>query len=142
MPASPQGKSGKYTDYSRQTGITSTEGQCTVHSPGKAGRNGLEDVGTIEGVTLFIRRFAAERAWDRFHSPRNVALALMGEAGELAELFQWRGDDGGELDLDEEERDKVGQEIADVTIYLLRLADVCHVALGEVASQQLLEEES
>jgi dCTP diphosphatase len=57
-------------------------------------------------------------------------LALTGELGELAEIFQFKGDDE-EQSLSLEEQDKVGQEIADVTIYLLRLADVCEVSLGE-----------
>jgi dCTP diphosphatase len=80
--------------------------------------------------------------------PRNIALALLGEVGELAELFQWSSDvddkskikqssvkDDGLMSIgwSVEEVDKVGQEIADVTIYLMRLADVCGVSLGEVS---------
>ena len=97
----------------------------------------MEDTTTVEGITLLIRNFANERLWNRYHTPRNIALALLGEVGELAELFQWRGDEGGRIELSEEELDKIGQEIADVTIYLLRLADVCHVRLGDVALQLL-----
>jgi len=83
-----------------------------------------------------IRNFANERLWNRFHTPRNIALALIGEVGELAEIFQWTFDDG-EIDLSEEVLDKAGQEIADVSIYLIRLADVSHVELGKVAMQLL-----
>mmetsp|Transcript_12489 Transcript_12489/g.26584 ORF Transcript_12489/g.26584 Transcript_12489/m.26584 type:complete len:341 (+) Transcript_12489:63-1085(+) len=162
-----KGKSGKYTNYSDQTGITPTKGQSTVNSPVKSTDSSIdeeanEDMATIEGITHFIRNFANERLWNRYHTPRNITLALLGEVGELAELFQWRGDhdnnddnaDGNEDGdagvnpngekrnieklLTEEELDKIGQEIADVSIYLLRLADVCHVSLGEV-SMQLLE---
>ncbi|KAL9186299.1 hypothetical protein ACHAXT_005537 [Thalassiosira profunda] len=129
-----KGKSGKYTDYSRHTGITTTEGQCTVDSPTKTSSHELEDTETVEGITILIRNFAIERLWSRFHTPRNIALALMGEVGELAELLQWKGDEG-EIALSEKELDKIGQEAADVSIYLLRLADVCHVQLGEVAMQ-------
>jgi len=100
-----------------------------VNSPKKSSSHAMEDTFTIEGITLLIRNFASERLWNRYHTPRNIALALMGEVGELAELFQWKGDAGGEIELKEEELDKIGQEIADVSIYLLRLADVCHVAL-------------
>ncbi len=87
---------------------------------------------------LFIRRFANERQWDGFHTPRNVVLALLGEVGELAELVQWSGDDGlvGDV-LCEKTLDKVGQEIADVSIYLLRLCDVCSVPLGELMIELL-----
>ncbi len=87
---------------------------------------------------MLIRNFANERQWDRYHTPRNIALALLGEVGELAELFQWSGDEGLVHDmLSEETLDKVGQEIADVSIYLLRLCDVCHVPLGEVTMELL-----
>ena len=108
----------------------------------------MEDTITIEGVTLFIGKFANDRLWNRYHTPRNIALALLGEVGELAELFQWSGDiensdssnDGEEgkgclSGWSEEEVDKVGQEIADVSIYLIRLADICNVQLGQVAMQ-------
>lgn len=135
-----KGKSEKYTNYSDHTGITTTEGQSTVHSPTKSSSNAMEDTITIEGITFLLRNFANERLWNRYHTPRNIALALLGEMGELAELFQWSGDEGGRS-MDVEELDKIGQEIADVTIYLLRLADVCHVPLGGVA-MQLLEESS
>lgn len=133
-----QGKSGKYTEYSEQTGITTTEGQCTIDSPTKSSTNEEEDTTTVEGITLLIRNFANERLWNRYHAPRNIALALFGEAGELAELLQWTGDEGGMDRLTEKELDKVGQELADVSIYLLRLSDVCHIQLGE-ATVQLLD---
>lgn len=152
-----QGKSGKYTNYSEQTGITTTEGQSTIDSPIKTnnniigkGGNGNKDCNTImegeneftitsvEGMTLLIQNFANERQWHRYHTPRNIALALLGEVGELAELFQWNGDEGLAQDvLCEETLDKAGQEIADVSIYLLRLCDVCHVPLGEVTMELL-----
>lgn len=133
-----QGKSGKYTNYSEHTGITPTKGQSTVDSPTKTSSTPMEDTASVEGLSLLIRNFANERHWNRYHTPRNIALALLGEVGELAELFQWKGDEG-ELELSDEERDKIGQEVADVTIYLLRLADVCHVQLGEVTMQLLTE---
>jgi dCTP diphosphatase len=129
-----KGKAGKYTDYSALTGITKNEGQCTINTPTKTSSNDMEDTTTVEGVTILIRNFADERLWHRHHCPRNIALAMMGEVGELAEIFQWKKDEGElETKLSEKELDKVGQEIADVAIYLLRLADVCHVQLGEEA---------
>ncbi len=67
-----------------------------------------------------------------------MVLSLLGELGELAELFQWSGDEGLVSDLlSEEMLDKVGQEIADVSIYLLRLCDVSCVPLGEVMIELL-----
>ena len=157
-----QGKSGKYTKYSEQTGITKTEGQSTVgNNPNEISFESImsedpesadeSDIYTIEGVTLMLRQFALERLWNRFHTPRNIALALIGEVGELAELFQWSGDINDEptagnsqfkglmsIGWSAEQVDKVGQEIADVSIYLLRLADVSGVSLGEVSLSSLM----
>jgi dCTP diphosphatase len=77
-----------------------------------------------------IRQFAEERDWDQFHSPKNLAMALSVEAAELLEHFQWLTEvESG--DLDDEKRDAVAEEIADVLIYLVRLAD--KLALDPVA---------
>jgi dCTP diphosphatase len=150
-----QGKSGKYTKYSQQTGITKTEGQSTLDNDinnisFESNESEQEtDTDTIEGVTLLLRQFALDRLWNRYHTPRNIALALIGEVGELAELFQWSDDvdnieANGQIEglvsigWKAEEVDKVGQEIADVTIYLMRLADVCGVSLGHVSSKLLV----
>jgi dCTP diphosphatase len=73
-----------------------------------------------------IADFSDARNWAQFHKPRNLVLALLGEVGELAELLQFKGDDGP-LELSPEEVDKLSQELADVSIYLLRLATVCQV---------------
>lgn len=133
-----KGKSGKYTDYSEHTGITATEGQCTINTPTKTSSNDMEDTTSVEGVTILIRNFADERMWHRHHCPRNISLAMLGEVGELAEIFQWTKDEGElEVLLSEKQLDKIGQEIADVAIYLLRLADVCHVQLGDEAMKIL-----
>ena len=116
--------------------------------------NDEADTETIEGITLLLRQFALNRQWNLYHTPRNIALALMGEVGELAELFQWSGDSVDDeskagahsenevrglmsIGWTSEDVDKVGQEIADVSIYLIRLADVCGVSLG-VTSLKLL----
>ena len=143
-----RGRSGKYTDYSEQTGITANRrSQSTVASSsggdqGRINTHQLEEEddyqSTIAGLTSRIRGFATDRRWSRYHTPRNIVLAMMGEAGELAELFQWKGDgdDGAPAGLSNwsaEEVDHVRQELADVTIYLMRLADVCGVDLAEEA---------
>ena len=67
----------------------------------------------------------------QYHTPRNLLLALIGELGELAELFQWKGDVEDAWFPSISEHDKVKQELADVTIYLCRLADVCGISLSE-----------
>lgn len=124
-----KGKEGKYTKYSKETGITKDEGQSTLHE-------GISDdkIQSIAEISDMINKFSTDRLWDRFHTPRNLLLALNGEFGELAELFQWKGD--GDLTLTEEELDKVGQELADVTIYLLRLSHVCSTEIGDLAMRK------
>jgi dCTP diphosphatase len=67
-----------------------------------------------------IDKFAAERDWDQFHSPKNLSMALVGEAAELVEEFQWLTEEQSR-NLSPEKREKVNDEIADVLIYTLRL---------------------
>jgi len=81
--------------------------------------------------------FTSERDWDQFHSVRNLALALVGEVGELAELFQWIDDSKVSAFLDEGGRDRLGEEIADVLFYLVRLADKAGVDLDHAVSEKL-----
>ena len=76
-------------------------------------------------LTEKIAEFARARKWEQYHTPRNICLALLGEVGELAELVQWKGDDDDDLKFEAKEIDKLSQELADVTIYLLRLVSQC-----------------
>lgn len=69
-----------------------------------------------------LRVFAAERDWDQFHSPKNLAAALSVEASELLEHFQWLKEDES-FALSAEKRAKVAEEIADVLLYLIRISD-------------------
>jgi dCTP diphosphatase len=69
-----------------------------------------------------LRRFAAERDWEQFHTPKNLAIALSVEASELLERFQWLTDAESQS-LDPTRLAKVREEIADVLLYLVRLAD-------------------
>ncbi len=69
-----------------------------------------------------LRAFAAARDWDQFHSPKNLAMALSAEAGELLEIFQWLGEEQSRS-LPPEAHAAAGDEIADVLLYLIRLAD-------------------
>ena len=87
-----------------------------------------------------VRTFAEERAWTRYHTPRSLVLALIGEMGELAELWQFRGDNDEEDSWTREQHDKLGQEIADVTIYLIRLATVCQMELHEELPKLIQED--
>lgn len=131
-----KGKRGKYTAYSQETGITKTEGQSTVDMDITESTLQINNTLSIQDITKFIRKFATDRKWPQYHTPRNIALAMLGELGELAELFQWKGD-GDTESWSEEELDHVGQELADVTIYLIRMSDICSVDLGSVALKQV-----
>ena len=83
-----------------------------------------------------LRAFAAERDWDQFHSPRNLAAALSVEAAELLEPFQWLTDEQSR-DLPPATRAAVEQELADVLLYLVRLADKLDVDLPAAARAKI-----
>jgi dCTP diphosphatase len=85
-----------------------------------------------------MRAFTDERDWARFHDPKSLILALVGEVGELAELFQWLpADRAAELTRDEPMSSRVGEELADVLSYLVRLADVLDIDLVQAARTKL-----
>ncbi|KAM1003474.1 hypothetical protein ACFX13_003840 [Malus domestica] len=96
-----------------------------------------------ENVTLDLLKkkmaeFAKERDWDQFHSPRNLLLAMVGEVGELSEIFQWKGEvPKGLPDWKEEEKEHLGEELSDVLLYLVRLSDICGVDLGKAALRKV-----
>ncbi|KAH7280718.1 hypothetical protein KP509_36G011000 [Ceratopteris richardii] len=89
-------------------------------------------------LTRLMAEFASDRDWDKFHSPRNLLLALVGEVGELSEIFQWKGEvPRGLPDWKDDEKEHLGEELSDVLLYLLRLADVCQINLGDAALKKL-----
>jgi dCTP diphosphatase len=130
-----QGKAGKYTEYSQYTGITKTIGQSTIQDDQVNERSLGQEPSFVDyampAIVERTRRFAIDRDWLQYHTPRNLALALMGEIGELAELFQFLGDHNSHPYSTVEQLDKIGQEIADITIYMCRLSDVCNISLPE-----------
>lgn len=83
-----------------------------------------------------LRRFAAERDWQQFHSPKNLAIAVNVEAGELLEHFQWLTDDASRS-LPAGELAEIREEIADVLLYLIRLADQLGVDLLAAADAKI-----
>jgi dCTP diphosphatase len=87
-----------------------------------------------------LRRFAAERDWDQFHSPKNLASALAVEAAELLEHFQWLTEEQSK-ELSAEKKQKVAEEIADVLIYLIRLADKLDVDLFDTMRDKIAKNE-
>src|SRR5262249_47109083 len=83
-----------------------------------------------------LRQFAAERDWDQFHSPKNLAMALAGEVGELLEIFQWLTEEQSRRLLPEQLAE-VRKELADVLIYVVRLADVLQIPLVAAAEEKI-----
>ena len=93
----------------------------------------------ISDIKKRLAQFASARNWDQFHSPKNLSMALAAEAAELLEIFQWLTDEQArDIVHDEKEMAQIRQEIADVMIYLIRLADkldvnIEHAVLDKIA---------
>lgn len=87
----------------------------------------------LESLKLRLRDFASERDWDQFHSPKNLSMALVVEAAELVEHFQWLTEEQS-LYLPEDKLTEISQELADIQIYLVRLADKLGVDLIEASN--------
>ncbi|GJM85017.1 hypothetical protein PR202_ga00745 [Eleusine coracana subsp. coracana] len=105
---------------------------------GAVGRDGEEAAVSLEALRKRMAHFARERDWEQFHSPRNLLLALVGEVGELSEIFQWKGEvPKGLPGWDEAEKEHLGEELADVLLYLVRLSDMCGVDLGKAALRKM-----
>ncbi|AAZ96233.1 conserved hypothetical protein [Thiobacillus denitrificans ATCC 25259] len=94
------------------------------------------DIDDLDTLRRRIHEFAQARAWDRYHTPKNLAMALSVEAAELLEPFQWLTPEESR-ELGAEQHEAVRQEIADVLIYLTRLADVLEIDLLEAAADKL-----
>jgi dCTP diphosphatase len=95
-------------------------------------------VADLDELATGMREFTEARDWGRFHDIKSLTLALVGEVGEVAELVQWLPSatvPGVAL------RDRLGDELADVLLYLVRLADVAGVDLGAAASAKLARNE-
>lgn len=92
----------------------------------------------MEKLRQKIRAFAAERGWEKFHSPKNLSMALMVETGELMEHFMWLSEDGSRS-LDDDRRAAVADEIGDVLIYLTNLADQLDIDPVQAAHEKLVK---
>lgn len=91
-----------------------------------------------QALETTLEEFARARDWMRFHSPKNLAMALTGEVGELVEIFQWRTEEESWLVAQAPETaDHVRQELADVALYLIRLASVLKVDLNAAIQDKL-----
>jgi|SRR5919108_2174137 NTP pyrophosphatase (non-canonical NTP hydrolase) len=90
----------------------------------------------LQNLRSALRQFAADRDWDQFHSPKNLAIALNVEAAELLEHFQWMSDLESK-EIPSEKRLRVREELADVLLYLIRLADKLDVDLATAAAEKM-----
>jgi NTP pyrophosphatase (non-canonical NTP hydrolase) len=90
----------------------------------------------LEELKERLRSFVADRDWDQFHSPKNLAMALSVEAAELVEIFQWLTEAESEA-LDADRRRRVSEEMADVLWYLVRIADRLDIDLLQAAAEKL-----
>lgn len=93
-------------------------------------------IDSLDTLRQHIRDFAQARAWERYHTPKNLAMALSVEAAELLEPFQWLTAEQSQQ-LSPEQHEAVRQEIADVLIYLTRLADLLDIDLLDAAADKL-----
>jgi NTP pyrophosphatase (non-canonical NTP hydrolase) len=99
----------------------------------------MRDIGELTGQ---LRAFVAARDWEQFHTPKNLAMALAGEAGELLAEFQWlTPEEATGIMADPQAAHRVRSELADVFLYLTRLADVLQVDLLACAADKLAESE-
>jgi len=97
----------------------------------------------IDTLKAEIRAFADARNWEQFHTPKNLTMAVAGEAGELVAEFQWlTADESRRSALSAEKLSDIELEIADVAIYLIRLADVLEVDIASVVRKKLAINES
>jgi len=92
----------------------------------------------VDGAAQALRQFTEERDWHKFHSPKNLVMALSGEVGELTEIFQWMSEaDSLSAATSPKTSQAVRDELADVALYLVRLADVLGVDLNAAVSSKL-----
>ena len=91
---------------------------------------------SLDDLNARLLDFARERDWEQFHSPKNLSMALAGEAGELLEHFQWLSEEASTR-LSGDKLDEVALELADILIYLIRLGERLDIDLVEAAYRKL-----
>ncbi|KAL6183048.1 PREDICTED: dCTP pyrophosphatase 1-like [Fragaria vesca subsp. vesca] len=102
-------------------------------------RNENKDV-SLQELRDRLAEFSRVRDWEQYHSPRNLLLALVGEVGELSEIFQWKGEVARGLpNWSSDDKEHLGEELSDVLLYLIQLADVCGIDLGQAALSKIVK---
>ncbi len=93
----------------------------------------------IKSIQQQLADFADERDWDQFHNPKNLAMALSVEVSELVEIFQWLTAKQSEAIMQSDEATHVEEEMADILIYLLRMADKLNIDLDSAVSAKIIK---
>jgi len=96
--------------------------------------------GSLETLKLAMRQFAEEREWDQFHSPKNLSMALASETGELLDCFRWLTEEAS-YQLDDHQAQAVKEELADVLLFTVRLADKLNIDLLSAAQEKIVKNE-
>lgn len=100
------------------------------------------DSSSIEALQQLLKSFARKRNWEVFHTPKNLTMALAGEAGELLAIFQWMTPEESAFVMTDPNRAAhVQDELADIFSYLLQLADVLDVDLSKAVAQKIQQNE-
>lgn len=95
----------------------------------------LLDIGKVKA---YLREFAQERDWEQFHTPKNLAMALSGEVGELTEIFQWlTAEESSRAMEDPAKSEAIRQELADILQYVIRLSDVLGIDIDQALWKKL-----
>ena len=90
----------------------------------------MAEIIDVEKLKQELRTFVAQRDWDKFHNPKNIAMALTCESAELLEIFQWlSASDAAEAKNDPVTKEKASHELADILVYAIRLADLMEIDL-------------
>ena len=90
----------------------------------------------LESIKLRLRKFAEDRDWNQFHSPKNLSMALIAEAAELVEQFQWLTEEQSQ-NLKNDKLKEVAEELADIQIYLVRMADRLNIDLLDAVNKKI-----
>lgn len=91
---------------------------------------------SLQTLRQRINAFVEARDWAQFHSPKNLAMSMIVEAAEVVEHFQWMTEQESRQ-LDAETKEKVGQELADTFVYLMRIAEVCGIDLIQATNAKI-----
>lgn len=94
----------------------------------------------IQALQITLRDFAVQRHWQAFHTPKNLSTALMVEAAELGEIFQWMTpEESKAAATDPATKERIADEVADVLLYLLQVADQCAIDLAHAVASKLVK---